>query len=70
MVRHGVAEVAKMGKLENDMAEIKAMMARIIDQSRILRERLGIIEPERKRLATIIDFKSRQVIRSRERSGQ
>jgi len=59
-----------MGKLENDMNEIKAMMARIIDQSRILRERLGIIEPERKRLATIIDFKSRQVIRSRERSGQ
>jgi len=70
MVRHGVREVAKMGKLENDMNEIKAMMARIIDQSSILRERLGIIEPERKRLATIIDFKSRQVIRSRERSGQ
>jgi len=47
---HGVKEVAKMGKLENDMNEIKQMMTQVLEQNRVLSERLGIIEFEKKRV--------------------
>jgi len=46
---HGMKEVARMGKLEKDMDEIKGMMAQVLEQNRILNERLGIIEDEKKR---------------------